>query len=87
MYKFYEMQRIQSSISISLRKKSGAVTAENVRDNSFVKSLVQYDDGFHILRGLRSAQPTGRQKKKKVIAMTRQFGLLTFFITLSAAES
>jgi len=33
MYKFYEMQRIQSSISIALRKKSGAVTAENVRDN------------------------------------------------------
>jgi len=35
MYKCYEMQRIQSSISIALRKKSGAVTAANVRDNSF----------------------------------------------------
>jgi len=53
MYKFYEMQRIQSSISIALRKKSDAVTAANVRDNSFVDSLVQHDDGFHIRKGLR----------------------------------
>jgi len=38
MYTFYEMQRIQSSVSIALRKKSGAVTAANVRYNSFVDS-------------------------------------------------
>jgi len=80
------MQRIQSSISIALRKKSGAVTAANVRDNSFVDSLVQHDDGFHILKGLRSA-PAHWEAEKKVIAMIRQFGLPTFFITLSAAES
>jgi len=34
------MQRIQSSIYIALRKKAGAVTAANVRDNSFDDSLV-----------------------------------------------
>jgi len=55
MYKFYEMQRIQSSISIALRKKSGAVTAASVRDKSFVDSLVQHDDGFHILKGLKES--------------------------------
>jgi len=81
MYKFYEMQQIQSSISIALRKKSGAVTAANVRDNSFVDSLVQHDDGFHILKGLRSA-PAHWEAEKKVIARIRQFGLPTFFITL-----
>jgi len=87
MYKFYEMQRIQSSISIALRKKSGAVTAANVRDNSFVDSLVQHDDRFHILKGLRSAPAHWETKKKEIKAMIRQFGLPTFFITLSAAES
>jgi len=56
-----------------------------MRDNSFIDSLVQHDDGFHILKGLRSAH--WEAEKKKVIAMTRQFGLPTFFITLSAAES
>jgi len=64
MYKFYEMQQIQSSISIALRKKSGAVTAANVRDNSFVDSLVQHDDGFHILKGLRSAPAHWEAEKK-----------------------
>jgi len=87
MYKFYEMQRIQSSISIAQRKKSGAVTAANVRDNSFVDSLVQHDDVFHILKGLRSAPAHWEAEKKKVIAMIGLFGSPTFFITLSAAES
>jgi len=68
-------------------KKSGAVTAANVRDNSFVDSYVQHDDGFHILKGLRSAPSHWEAEKKKVIAMIRQFGLPTFFITLSAAKS
>jgi len=70
MYIFYEVQRIQTSFSIDLRKKSGAVTAINVRDNSFVDSLVQHDDGFHILKGLRSAPAHWEAEKKKVIAMT-----------------
>jgi len=81
------MQPIQSYISITLRKKSGAVTTANVRDNSFVDSLVQQDYGFHILKGLRSAPAHWEAEKKKVITMIRQFGLPTFFITLSAAES
>jgi len=65
MYKFYEMQRIQSSISIALRKKSSAVSAANVRDNSFVASLVHQDDGFHILKGLRSAPAHWEAETKK----------------------
>jgi len=64
MYKFYEMQRFQSPISIALRKKSSAVTAANVRDNSFVDSLVQHDDGFHILKGLRLAPAHWEAVKK-----------------------
>jgi len=66
MYKFYKTQRIQSSISIALRKKSGAVTAANVRDNSFVDSLVQHEDGFHILKGLRSGPAHWEAEKKKL---------------------
>jgi len=66
MYKFYKMQRIQSSTSIVLRKKSGAVTAANVRDNSFVDSLVQHDDGFHILKGLRSSPAHWEAEKRKL---------------------
>jgi len=49
-------------------------------------TVLQHDDGFHILKGLRSA-PTHWEAEKKVIAMIRQFGLPTFFITLSSAES
>jgi len=66
MYKFYEIQRIQSSTSIALRRKSGAETAANVRDNSFVDSLVQHDDGIHIVKGLRSAPAHWEAEKKKL---------------------
>jgi len=41
---------------------------------------------FHILKGLRSA-PAHWEAEKKVIAVIRQFGLPTFLIALSAAES
>ncbi|XP_044317580.1 uncharacterized protein LOC123038082 [Drosophila rhopaloa] len=67
MYKFYEMQRIQNTISIALRKKSGAVTAANIRDESFVDRLVQHDDGYHILKGLRSAPAHWEAEKKKLL--------------------
>jgi len=60
------MQRIQSYISIALLKRSGAVTAANMRDNSFVHSLVQHDDGFHILKGIRSAPAHWEAEKRKV---------------------
>ncbi|XP_075170221.1 uncharacterized protein LOC142242518 [Haematobia irritans] len=88
-YKKLELSKIKSSISTCLRKKLGArqYTASDVLNDHFVQDLIQHDEGYHILKGLRSAPAHWEAEKKKVLAMIRQFGLPTFFITLSAAES
>ncbi|XP_065370889.1 uncharacterized protein LOC135963037 [Calliphora vicina] len=88
-YKKLELSRVKNSISTCLRKKVGPNqhTAVNMLNEHFVQNLVQHDDGYHILKGIRSSPAHWEGEKKKVLAMIRQFGLPTFFITLSAAES
>ena len=49
--------------------------------------MIQHDDGYKVLKGVRSSPAHWEAEKKKAIAMIRQLGLPTFFITLSAAES
>lgn len=56
-------------------------------DTNFISNLVQHDEGYHILKGLRSSPAHWEAEKKKVLAMIRQFGLPSLFITLSAAET
>ncbi|KAI8115970.1 hypothetical protein CVS40_11887 [Lucilia cuprina] len=88
-YKKLELSKIKSNISTCLRKKIGhsSYTARDVLDDNFVQNLIQHDEGYHILKGIRSSPAHWEGEKKKVLAMIRQFGLPTFFITLSAAES
>ena len=82
-YKKYELYHIKNSISNCLRKKSGSTyTAENMLDNNFVDNLVHHDGGYHINKGIRSSPAHWEAEKHKVMAMIRQFGLPTFFITL-----
>jgi len=49
-------------------------------------NLISHDDGYRILKDTRTS-PAHWEDKKKVMAMIRQFGLPTVFITLSAAET
>lgn len=42
---------------------------------------------FRCLRGVRSSPAHLEEQKKKIMGMIRQFGLPTFFITISAAET
>ncbi|XP_061399099.1 uncharacterized protein LOC133334797 [Musca vetustissima] len=88
-YKKLELLTIKSAMSIALRKhtRSGNVTARNALDDSYMNSLIQHDDGYRILKGIRTSPAHWEGEKKKAVAMIRQFGLPTFFITLSAAET
>ncbi|XP_061391279.1 uncharacterized protein LOC133326674 [Musca vetustissima] len=88
-YKKLELLTIKSAMSIALRKhtRSGNVTARNALDESYMNSLIQHDDGYRILKGVRTSPAHWEGEKKKAVAMIRQFGLPTFFITLSAAET
>lgn len=80
---------VKNSITTCLRKKTvkGApVLACNVLQNNFVDNLVQHDEGYRVLGGIRNSPAHWEGEKKKLLAMVRQFGVPSLFITLSAAE-
>jgi hypothetical protein len=88
-YKKLELLKIRNNTSICLRKHSSsrAITASNALNEDQIDSLIRHDDAYRVLKGIRTSPAHWEAEKKKVMAMIRQFGLPTFFITLSAAES
>lgn len=82
-------KKVSECITTYLRKKrgnQGKYTASQVRDPAFLKSVIDNDEGYSVFKNLRSSPSYWAAKCKKVIAMVRQLGKCTFFITLSAAE-
>lgn len=49
-------------------------------------NLVQHDDGYKLLKHIRSSPSYWQDRQKVLMAMIRQRGIPTLFITLSAAE-
>ncbi|OXA54226.1 hypothetical protein Fcan01_11384 [Folsomia candida] len=88
-YRLVQTHRIASNINICLRKKKrrGIITAGNMLNNECVQNLVQHDDGYRLLSNIVNSPSYLEEKKKDVMAMIRQLGLPTFFITTSAAET
>ncbi|KAM8702289.1 hypothetical protein ACLKA7_007631 [Drosophila subpalustris] len=88
-YKKLELIKIRNNISTCLRKRSAssAITAANVLNEEFMGNLICHDEGYRDLRDIRSSPAHWEEEKKKVMAIIRQFGLPTFFITLSVAET
>ncbi|CAD7091724.1 unnamed protein product [Hermetia illucens] len=85
-----QYKSIKNNISICLRKKmlKGApIFASNMLDAGFVSNLIQHDDGYRALSTIRNSPSHWEVEKKKVLAMIRQFGVPSLFITLSAAET
>jgi hypothetical protein len=85
-----EYKKIYDGVTLCLRKKKkqdNQLTAANLVDEARVNELVQCDDGFRILRSVRSSPSYWSEIQKKVLAMIRQLGIPTFFVTFSAAES
>ncbi|VDN39125.1 unnamed protein product, partial [Gongylonema pulchrum] len=91
MAKKIELLRLSSNISLCLRKKKirnrNDINAANLSNNEFIYGLVQHDDAYRVLAGVRNSCTHWHNEKQKVLAMVRQFGLPTFFLTLSAAET
>lgn len=82
-------EKMRSCVQVYLRKKRGTtkVTAKQARNKDFVASLLKHDEGYQVWKNLRSSPSYWAGKSKEVIAMIRQLGKCTFFITLSAAET
>ena len=72
-----QIQQIQNTASISLRKyttKGKKYTAGDLKSHDYVNKLIQFDEGFRVLRNLRGSPPYFEKCKKDLFAMSRQLG-------------
>lgn len=83
------IEKIHNAIQVCMRKTTGneAMTAGEIRRPGTVESLFKRDEGYQVFKNIRSSPPYWQAKTKDVMAMIRQLGTPTFFITLSAAET
>ncbi|CAF0843236.1 unnamed protein product [Adineta ricciae] len=88
-YKKLQTRKFADAISINLRKTKNTknVTVAQMLNRDYVNGLIHGDDAFTFLRFDRSSPAFWELKKKEVMAMTRQLGCPTLFLTLSAAET
>ena len=56
-------------------------------DTETRQEIVKYDDGYKIFKNVHSSPPYFESKKKELMAMIRQLGIPTLFISLSAADT
>ncbi|CEP17045.1 hypothetical protein [Parasitella parasitica] len=92
----YQLLKLRSNMNTVLRKKTNTgdidgqsrpYTAADVSDHSRVNQLLSKDQAYRTFQGIRSSSEYWKNEKKNVLAMIRQFGIPTLFITVSAAES
>ncbi|VDN34184.1 unnamed protein product [Gongylonema pulchrum] len=91
MGKKAELLRLSSNMALCLRKKRirnrSDINAANLTNHDFIHGLVQHDEAYQVLAGVRNSCTHWHNEKQKVPAMVTQFGLPTFFLTISAAET
>lgn len=85
-------EKVYSAYNICLRQKKkgdvdGPLTAGELKRPGGVKNVISNDDGYRVYKHIRSSPAYWKEQSKRVVAMVRQLGRCTFFITLSAAET
>ena len=89
MYKKRQLQMITKQISLNLRKSKNTenITAGKLLNRDFVDNICKVNDGYRFLKVDRASPPYWQSRKKEVLAMIRQIGIPTLFVTFSAAET
>ena len=89
-YRMKEMEQQRDAINTFLRKgylKDGSYNAQQALDDNFISNMINEDQAYRVLVGDRSSPAYWSQRMKDLMAMIRQIGIPTFFLTLSAAET
>ena len=83
-----EQKKVSDSINIALKKIYGqCVTAAEIRsDVNKLKGLVCQDQAYLFLRQIPGTPPYWQKFMYEVVAMVKQLGIPTWFMTLSCAE-
>ncbi len=92
MFKYSFCEKVQSAYQICLRQKKRGlngrnITAADLKSANGVQNIIAKDDGYAVFKNIRSSPAYWKEQTKRVVAMVRQLGKCTFFITLSAAET
>ena len=88
--KHKQINQIHQQASFALRRnqtKGQKITAKTLLNKETRENIVKYDDGYKIFKNVRSSPPYFEAKKKDLMAMIRQLGIPTLFISLSAADT
>ena len=96
-YLFYaqyltEQKQISDSINIALRKAKLSVTEEDkvtagtLKNSDRLKQIIQQDQGQRFMQNVRGSPAYCKKLLSDLLAMIRQLGSFTFFLTLSAAD-
>ncbi len=89
MFKKRQIQMLTDQISLHLRKTKNTrnINAGQLLDKNFVDDLCIHDDCYKFLRADRASPVYWEDRKREVLAMIRQIGIPTLFLTLSSAET
>ncbi len=92
MFKYSFCEKVQSAYQICLRQKKKGVNGRNITAGDLksvdgVQNIIAKDDGYAVFKNIRSSPAYWKEQTKRVVAMVRQLGKCSFFITLSAAET
>ncbi|KAJ8049155.1 hypothetical protein HOLleu_01770 [Holothuria leucospilota] len=85
-----QIQQITEKVSLAIRRcklKGNKYTASDILKDTKHEKLIKLDEGYHIFRSLRNSPPYLNKRKKDLIAMIRQLGYPTYFVSLSAADT
>ena len=85
----YEQHHLRSSINFAMHKiKPGTLTAGTVKSNfkRTVERFVASDNAFSFMSSVKGKLAYWKQFLYDVLAMVKQLGVLTYFLTLSYAD-
>lgn len=87
------LTKMSSNISTILRKRNSngtdgtPLTAKDMSNEDYITNLLNKDQAFKTFSGIRSSSEYWKNQKKNSLAMIRQLGVPTLFVTVSAAET
>lgn len=88
-HKKCQIKQLMNQINIVFRKKATLeqITCSQVIDQSFIDTSIRNDNAYKFSSSITNTPAYWESQKRKVLAMIRQLGIFTLFITLSAAET
>ena len=85
--KIKQIQDIPSIFFQKAQDKGKKYTASDLKSEGHLNKFIHLDEGFRVLRNLRSLLPFFEKCKKDLFAMIRQLGNPIWFSSFSAAET